>query len=284
MENNSKNSQFTATEFLNEVFGALHLLQDEDGTIWFIGREVTDKLGYADASTQGRAILNFVRTEDRKALNYKGFAAVAKPILWQNPNDFADKWIINECGLYDLLMHSEAKGASDFQHWVTHEVLPSIRRNGGYIIGQELLDEEQENELYAQIRELADEVASLEERLRKKNEKMRQVKREAEINRLCRSKYKEALNDIDRMTQLFEIEDKYNEYLRQRDIDRDIMMQTLRKQLYALRVLVMSHGEPDLVNTAIRDGLIAESQLRADAVKPGPSDIQSGHGINCFIK
>lgn len=283
MSDSSSSNKFDAQEFFSDVFGSLHLLQDEGGTIWFIGREVVDKLGYSGVNNAGRAIINFVQKEDRKALKYKDFSATEKPILWTNPNDFKDKWIINECGFYDLLMHSGTKQACEFQHWVTHEVLPSIRKNGGYIIGQEHLEEDERQSLMHQINELADEVEILRNRLRKKNEKMRTVKREAEINRLCRSKYKEALNDIDKMTKLFEIEDKYNEYLRQRDVDRDITMQTLRKQFYDLRVLVMAHGATELVNAAIRDGIIHETMMKSNALTPGPSDVKQSRGTNCFL-
>lgn len=284
MGNSSSSIKFNASEFLNEMFGTLHLLQDENGTIWFIGREVADKLGYTGANNAGKAIISFVREEDRKVLKYKDFSVAEKPILWKNPNDFKDKWIINECGFYDLLMHSEAKMASDFQHWVTHEVLPSIRKNGGYIIGQEHLAEEERRILNEQIHELVREMEQLKERLKKKNQKLHQTKREAEINRLCRSKYKEALDNIDKMTRLFEIEDKYNEYLRQRDIDRDVMMQALRKQLYDLRILVMTYGASDLVTAAVRDGLVFESQLKSETLKPGSSNVNAGRGINCFLR
>ena len=64
----------------NDVFGSLHLLQDEEGTIWFIGREVADKLGYDNSSAKGHAITRFVRKEDRKALKYKALFTADKPI------------------------------------------------------------------------------------------------------------------------------------------------------------------------------------------------------------
>ena len=87
MDNSSSSSKFDASEFLNDVFGSLHLLQDEEGTIWFIGREVADKLGYDNSSAKGHAITRFVRKEDRKALKYKALSTADKAILWQNPND-----------------------------------------------------------------------------------------------------------------------------------------------------------------------------------------------------
>ena len=283
MDNSSSSSKFDASEFLNDVFGSLHLLQDEEGTIWFIGREVADKLVYDNSSAKGHAITRFVRKEDRKALKYKALSTADKAILWQNPNDYSDKWIINECGFYDLLMHSEAKSASDFQHWVTHEVLPSVRKHGGYIMGQEHLEEKERRQLNRQIGDLAEEVDRLRTKLRKKNEKMRELKRSAEINRLCRSKYKEALDDIDRMTKLFEIEDKYNEHLRQHDVDRDVDLEMMRDQLHALRVLVIAHGASDLIEAAIRDGHANDVNLMANAVKVGSSDLKAGHGTNCFL-
>lgn len=50
---------------------------------------------------------------------------------------------VNEYGLYNLVMASRKKEAKDFKRWVTHEVLPSIRKNGGYIAGQETLSDDQ---------------------------------------------------------------------------------------------------------------------------------------------
>ena len=281
---NKRDNEFNATEFFNETFGTLHLLQDEDDEIWFIGREIVDKLGYAGNNNAGKAITNFVNEEDRKALKYRAFSDLEKAILWQNPNDYSDKWIINECGFYDLLMHSNAKAASSFQHWVTHTVLPSIRKNGGYIMGQELLDVEKERLLNAQIAELFEEVKCLREMIEKKNEKLKEAKQYVETNRLCRSQYKRALHDIDRMTRLFEIEDRYNEYLRQRDVDRDIEMETLRHQLYQLRILVMTYGRSDLVNAAIRDGLVYEAKLQEQVLPVGTLQIESDHGTNCFLR
>lgn len=50
-------------------------------------------------------------------------------------------WLINESGLYSLILSSKLPGAKKFKRWVTSEVLPSIRRNGGYIAGQEELSD-----------------------------------------------------------------------------------------------------------------------------------------------
>lgn len=50
---------------------------------------------------------------------------------------------VNEYGLYSLVLASRKKEAKDFKRWITHEVLPSIRKNGGYIAGQETLSDEE---------------------------------------------------------------------------------------------------------------------------------------------
>jgi anti-repressor protein len=48
---------------------------------------------------------------------------------WGNPN----RWIINEAGLYSLILRSDKPGALEFKRWITHEVLPQIRKTGGII-------------------------------------------------------------------------------------------------------------------------------------------------------
>lgn len=277
--------EFNATNFFNDLFGTLHVLTDESGEIWFIGREVTEKLGYVDSSTQGHAIKKFVREEDRKALKYKALSAANKAILWLNPNDFSDKWIINECGFYDLLMHSEAKLASDFQHWVTHDVLPSIRKNGGYILGQEDLEEEQQEVLMKKIRDLKAEVERLKNVNRKKTERIRKERYKAEINRLCREKYREALNDIDRMTKLFETEDKYVQYLIDRSFDQTIFHKVNDNKFLLLKMLLEDAGQGDLIQEM--ENLYAELETPKTAANTSVDIfgfVQPMHGTNVFLR
>ena len=283
---------FNATEFFNEMFGNLHVLTEDNGEIWFIGREVTEKLGYANSSTQGQAITNFVRKEDRKALKYKGFSAALKPILWSNPNDFKDKWVINECGFYDLLMHSEAKLASDFQHWVTHEVLPSIRKNGGYILGQEELEEEQQQDLVTEIQKLKKKVDTLlveNDRLRKANrrktEKIKEEKRKAEINRLCRAKYKESLNDIDRMTKLYELEDRYVQLLIEREFTQAAIHRVTDHKFLLLKMILKDAGEEHFISEMEETykELETPNTSEPDVFVSKDGFLQSLHGTNVFL-
>ncbi len=57
---------------------------------------------------------------------------MGKAILWKG-NDFSNKTLINESGLYSLILSSKLPQAREFKHWVTSVVLPQIRRTGGYI-------------------------------------------------------------------------------------------------------------------------------------------------------
>ena len=76
----------------------------------------------------------------------------------RNPRQF-----VNEPGLYEMSFSSRKAEAKAFKNWVTHDVLPSIRKNGGYIIGQEELKGEDKEKLEEQIRQLAKQVNAYKE-------------------------------------------------------------------------------------------------------------------------
>lgn len=88
-----------------------------------MGKDVAEKLGYTNPQ---KAIRDHVDAED-KTVN-ESFTVNGTPFV-----------LINESGLYSLVMSSKLPDAKKFRRWVTSEVLPSIRRNGGYIAGQESL-------------------------------------------------------------------------------------------------------------------------------------------------
>lgn len=66
--------------------------------------------------------------------------------------------IVSESGLYHAIFNSRKKEAEDFRKWVTSIVLPSLRKNGGYIVGQETLPDEERSYLESQIRDLSEKV------------------------------------------------------------------------------------------------------------------------------
>lgn len=113
---------------LHPEFGNLRTLTI-DGEPWFVGKDVAEALGYFNTS---KAIRDHVDKDDLKTLKYKAYNVLGKASLWIG-NDYSDKSIINESGLYSLILSSKLESAKAFKHWVTAEVLPTIRKTGGYI-------------------------------------------------------------------------------------------------------------------------------------------------------
>lgn len=97
---------------------ALRTLTDEAGEPWFVAKDVCDVLGYTNAS---KAINDHVDQEDK--LNNESLSSLGQ----------RGGWLVNESGLYSLVLSSKLPTAKEFKRWVTHEVLPQIRRTGGYI-------------------------------------------------------------------------------------------------------------------------------------------------------
>lgn len=102
-----------------------------NGEPWFVGNDVAAALGYGKGKSLANAVTNHVDSED------KGVTELMTPGGKQNVT------IINESGLYSLILSSKLPTAKQFKRWVTSEVLPSIRKNGGYIAGQEQLSPEE---------------------------------------------------------------------------------------------------------------------------------------------
>lgn len=107
--------------FANEEFGAVRSLMIEDMP-WFVGYDVAKALGYAKPRN---AISVHVDDEDKNTALIQG---AIQGGTQGNPN----MTIINESGLYSLILSSKLPAAKRFKRWVTSEVLPAIRRTGGY--------------------------------------------------------------------------------------------------------------------------------------------------------
>ena len=108
----SKNIQV----FRNIEFGTVRVL-DINGEPWLVGKDVSDILEYRNGS---RDINRHVDEDDRR-----------KIMLFDGKQD-KETIIINESGLYSLILSSKLPNAKKFKKWVTSEVLPSIRRTGTY--------------------------------------------------------------------------------------------------------------------------------------------------------
>lgn len=96
---------------------------EKNGEPWFVGKDVAEILGYGNTKD---ALLNHVDEEDRVILQKSENTTFAIPNRGMT--------IINESGLYSLILSSKLPTAKEFKHWVTSEVLPSIRKTGEYKI------------------------------------------------------------------------------------------------------------------------------------------------------
>ncbi len=106
--------------YSNPFFGQIRTVSINDEP-WFVGKNVAEVLGYQNGS---RDINRHVDEEDRRGYRIGTTSGTQTAT------------IINESGLYSLILSSKLPNAKEFKHWVTSEVLPSIRKNGGYIAGQ----------------------------------------------------------------------------------------------------------------------------------------------------
>lgn len=113
--------------FKSTEFGQIRGFKDENNEPWFVGKDVAEALGYVKARN---AIATHVLEDDKKDAPIQGDLGGTQQMT-----------IINESGLYALIFGSKLESAKKFKHWVTSEVLPSIRKNGGYITNQENLSD-----------------------------------------------------------------------------------------------------------------------------------------------
>lgn len=108
--------------FQNKEFGEVRSLVINNEP-WFVGKDVAEALGYKDVN---HAILDHVDEEDKVNSKTQGQNA---PELGQRGS-----WLINESGLYSLILSSKLPNAKKFKRWVTSEVLPALRKAGRYEI------------------------------------------------------------------------------------------------------------------------------------------------------
>ncbi|MEH6972411.1 BRO-N domain-containing protein, partial [Bacillus sp. JJ675] len=95
----------------------------KDGEPWFVAKDVCDVLGITDA----RKSVNLLDEDERNSIP-------VTDSLGRNQETF----IINEPGLYSLILRSRKPEAKQFKRWITHEVIPTIRKTGGYVANDDL--------------------------------------------------------------------------------------------------------------------------------------------------
>ena len=104
--------------FNNSDFGNIRVVENS-GEPWFVGKDVAEVLGYTNPS---KALADHVDADDK--LNNETLSSLGQ----------RGGWLINESGLYSLILSSKLPNAKKFKRWVTSDVLPAIRKTGSYSI------------------------------------------------------------------------------------------------------------------------------------------------------
>lgn len=138
--------------FQHEKFGQVRTIEI-NGEVWLVGKDVAAALGYADAFG---AINKHVDPEDRQNCQNSSFESNR------------GMTVINESGMYSLVLGSKLQSAKEFKRWVTSEVLPAIRKHGAYLtpetVEKVLSDPDTIIRLATQLKEEREAMAKLEAR------------------------------------------------------------------------------------------------------------------------
>lgn len=146
-----RTNENAVTIFQNEEFGEIRTVII-DGEPWFVGKDVAEALGYVKARN---AISSHVSEEDKKDAPIQGDVGGVQQMT-----------IINESGLYSLIFSSKLESAKRFKHWVTSEVLPTIRKTGSYSQTQELSTMDKIKLIATGVDEINERVDKVENRIR----------------------------------------------------------------------------------------------------------------------
>lgn len=117
--------------FDHERFGRIRGIEI-DGESWLVGKDVAERLGYKNPN---EALADHVEAEDK--LNSKSLSSLGQ----------RGGWLINESSLYSLVLSSKLPEAKAFRHWVTHDVLPALRKTGEYKLKRNPVDDETRRKL-----------------------------------------------------------------------------------------------------------------------------------------
>ena len=126
--------------FKNQEFGAIRTMSNEQGEVMFCAKDVCNALGYDQPR---KAVQKHVDGDDG-----------TKNTLIDSLGRKQRATFINESGLYALIRSSKLESAKQFKHWVTSEVLPAIRKQGGYMVARQGLAKKRNFEYHSADGEL----------------------------------------------------------------------------------------------------------------------------------
>ena len=131
--------------FKNAEFGQIRTCM-VDGEVYFVGKDVATALGYVNDS---KAIRDHVDEEDKRL-----------GVQFVTPKGNRQATVINESGLYSLILSSKLDSARRFKRWVTSEVLPAIRKNGRYELESKAKELQQQNRVLESKNILLEEITA----------------------------------------------------------------------------------------------------------------------------
>ena len=132
---------------------------DNEEQVWFAGIDVCNILGYADAHQKIKSL-----DEDEYRLDR----------ITDGQGKQKETLTVNEFGLYSLILSSTKPEAKAFKRWVTHEILPTLRRSGKYTT-----DDEREHD--ARLQQIANEIQKLKNQREEYNRKISDIKKDIEL-------------------------------------------------------------------------------------------------------
>lgn len=145
--------------FENSEFGEIRTVEI-NGEPWFVGKDVADILGYTNTP---KAIRDHVDDEDK----------LTERIVLSGQN--REVIFINESGLYSLILSSKMPNAKKFKHWVTSEVLPSIRKHGAYAVDDLINNPELAIKAFTALKEEREKTRTLQETIKESNQKINEL-------------------------------------------------------------------------------------------------------------
>lgn len=132
----------TVKTFMNETLGTVRVVTNKNGE-WFVA---TDVCSILEIGNTPQALTRLDDDEKMTIISNDSHSGQRGGAQQMN--------VVNEYGLWQLVLGSRKPQAKEFKRWLTHEVIPAIRQNGGYIDGQEYVPAEEKAKLEAEIREL----------------------------------------------------------------------------------------------------------------------------------
>lgn len=132
--------------FKNSEFGTVKTV-NINNDIYFIAKEIAEILGYGDGNVKSKSLANAVNDhvdeDDKLRLNHSQCVEIFREYQNGDPNfkiNSNGMIVINESGLYSLILSSKLPSAKKFKKWVTGEVLPTIRKHGAYMSDEKIAE------------------------------------------------------------------------------------------------------------------------------------------------